>query len=333
MIGFFGNLPRRLARAVIYLAAASMASWSLFVVAHDIYGVPKALAVIVAAVFDGAALACLSLASDAVQESRSAAGPRLATLALAGVSVFLNVTHARHINGGLPAALLFAAPTIALLVVSDLSWAATRARVRAARGETPMTLPVFGAWGWMLAHSQAWQATKDKAVAHVTGGQTSPQEVSHDRRTDVEVVRDHFAGVGPVDAIRIAHDAHPELPPAALVDLLAEYGVDVEVLLVSLVLHQRRPMIEVERAEEGDAADAHHDAPKVGELPPGPKADAIRDAASLLGPDAPASDVVDLVAVRHNLSVGENYVRTVLSRDNRKPKPVDGVGQGGGGYA
>lgn len=327
-MNFIRSLPRHLARAVIYLAAAAMASWSLYVVAHDIYGVPKPLAVLVAAVFDGAALACLNLASEAVQESRSAAGPRLATIALAGVSVFLNITHARHIGGGVPAALLFAAPTAALLIVSDLSWAATRARVRAERGEKPMTLPVYGAWGWMLARPQAWQATKDKAVLHVTG-QTDTPSASPARRSDAEVVREQLAEVGPLEAIRIAHDAHPELPPGALVALLAEYGVEVEVLLVSLALNQFRPVIEVER----DAGDALPDAPQVGELPPVSKARAILDAASLLGPDAPASDVADLVAVRNSLTVGENYVRTVLSRDNRKPKPVDGVGQGGGGYA
>lgn len=333
MMNFVRALPRRLARAVIYLAAASMASWSLYVVSHDIYGVPKALAVLVAAVFDGAALACLNLASEAVQESRSAAGPRLATIALAGVSIYLNITHARHIGGGFPAALLFAAPTVALLVVSDLSWAATRARVRAGRGEHPMTLPVFGAWGWLLAHRQAWQATKDKAVNHVTAGEADTVPASHDRRSDIEVVREQLAEVGTVEAVRIAHDAHPELPPGGLVDLLAEYGVDVDVVLVSLVLNQRRPMIEVQRVGGGDAGDAQHDAPQVAELPPGPKSDAIRDAASLLGHDAPAAQVVELVAVRHSLSVSENYVRAVLSRDNRKPKPVDGVGQGGGGYA
>jgi hypothetical protein len=195
-----------------------------------------------------------------------------------------------------------------------------------------MTLPVFGAWGWMLARRQAWQATKDKAVLHVTGGQAVSATVST-RRPDIEVVREQLAEVGPLEAIRIAHDAHPELPPGALVALLAEYGVEVEVLLVSLVLNQLRPVIDVERAVGGDADDAHRDALPVGELPPGAKAKAIRDAASLLGPDAPASDVVDLVAVQHSLTVGENYVRTVLSRDSRKPKPVDGVGQGGGGYA
>ncbi|WP_151898283.1 hypothetical protein [Streptomyces sp. C8S0] len=61
---------------LIGTAAAAMTAWSLYTVAHGIYGVPKLLAYLVAAVFDGAALACLYLASTATAEDRSAAGPR-----------------------------------------------------------------------------------------------------------------------------------------------------------------------------------------------------------------------------------------------------------------
>lgn len=327
------TFARALALAVIYLAAAAMADWSLFVVAHDVYGVPRPLATVVAAVFDGAALACLNLASEAVREARSAAGPRLATVALAAVSVFLNVVHARHIHGGLPAALLFAAPTVALLIVSDLTWAATRARVRAERGERPMTLPVFGAWGWLLARPQAWQATRAKAAAHV-GAQGAVQPRAAERHTATEVLRARFAEMDPAEAIRIAHEAQPALPPAELAALLVTYGVIVDVVQVALVLGHRGPAVEVQRAEP-DAGDAHHDADQVGALPAPSKAAAILEAASRLGPDAPASDVAELVATHHGLTVAENYVRTVLSRQSKGAKKagIEGVGQGGGGYA
>ncbi|MFJ1581763.1 hypothetical protein ACIOC1_00300 [Streptomyces sp. NPDC088197] len=321
-------LPRHLARAVIYLAAASMASWSLYVVAHDMYGVPRPLAVIVAAVFDGAALACLNLASDAVDESRSAAGPRTATLALATVSIYLNVSHARYIGGGFGAALLFASPTVALLLISDLSWAATRARVRAARGERPMTLPVFGTWGWLLAHRQAWQATVDKAAAHVTGQTSTPKEPGPGR-TATAALREHFAALDPADAVRIAHDAQPALPPAELASLLVTYGVTVDAVQVALVLHQRRPVVEIDR----DTDDADPDAPQVGGRPELTKAEAILDAASALGPGAKAADVVARVARIHRITTDDAYVRTVLSRAKKNTRPHDGIGQGGGGYA
>lgn len=324
---FLRALPRPLARLVIYVAAAAMSDWSLYVVAHTIYGVPKVIAVLVAAVFDGAALACLDYASKAVDEARSAAGPRLATLALAGVSIFLNITHARHIGGGPPAALLFAAPTVALLVVSDLAWAATRARVRAARGEQPMTLPVFGAWGWLLARPQAWETTKAKAVAHV-GGQNSSQEVSRDR-TATAALREHFAVMDPAEAIRVAHDAQPMLPPAELAALLVTYGVIVDVVQVALVLHQRRPQFEVEREPGPDAIDAQPDASQVGALPPVTKTQAILDAASALGPKARAADVAERIERINGIKVTENYIRAVISRESKKAPGTTGQGEGG----
>ena len=324
---FLRALPRRLARAVIYLAAAAMADWSLYVVAHGIYGVPKAIAVLVAAVFDGTALLCLQLASDAVREGRSAAGPRLAAVVLLGVSVYLNVTHAVHDRDGLPAAILFASPTAALLVASDLSWAATRAEVRAARGEAPYRLPVFGIWGWMLAGSEAWTATKAGAVQHVTGARTAP--ALGGSPTAEQLAGHELAEMHPAEAVRLVAELHPELAPGELASLLAEYGVTVAPQFVALVLGQRRPTVQVER----EADDAQRDAPDVGALPPPSKTAAILEAASHLPPAAPASDVVERVAAQHGLNVSESYVRTVLSRDNRKPKPVDGVGQGGGGYA
>jgi len=328
-VTFFRALPRRLARLVIYLAAAAMADWSLYVVAHDIYGVPKAIAVLVAGVFDGAALACLDYASKAVDEARSAAGPRIATLGLAGASIFLNVTHARHIGGGLPAALLFASPTAALLVVSDLSWAAARARVRAARGEKPLALPVFGAWGWMLAGRQAWATTKARAVAHVSAATVTETATVPERHSASEVLRRRFAEMDPADAVRIAHDAHPDLPPGELAALLVTYGVIVDAVQVALVLGHRSPAVEVERADDPDAGDAQHDAAQVGALPAPSKAKAILDAASALGRDATAADVAARVERITGLAVDAAYVRTVLSRQARKPRPADDRRNGG----
>ncbi|MGA5424542.1 DUF2637 domain-containing protein [Streptomyces lavendulocolor] len=235
---------------LIGAAAAGMTGWSLFVVAHDIYAVPEKLAYLTAAVFDGAAVACLYLASLATHEGRSAAGPRLAVLALAGVSVALNAKHAQHINGGPPALLLFAAPTLALLIVADLAWAATRARRRAADGDRPVTLPRYGMWGWLLAGEQAWKATKDRAVAHVTS--TDPIRTEAGPRSDrsaTAALREHFAGMDPAEAIRIAHSAKPATPPAELAAELGSYGVHVSAVQVALVLGYQPPQVRIERPD------------------------------------------------------------------------------------
>ncbi|MCX5201067.1 hypothetical protein OG897_06270 [Streptomyces sp. NBC_00237] len=241
------------ALAVIGTAAAAMTAWSLYVVAHDIYGVPTQLAVLTAAVFDGAAIACLYLANEAAKEVRSALGPHLATLALSGVSVYLNRLHAVHINGGLGATLLFAAPTVALLLVSGLAWSAVRARRRTAAGERPVTLPRYGVWGWLLAREEAWDATKKRAITHVTTSTDPIRNESGTRpdrpRTASAALRDHFTGMDPADAIRLAHSAKPGTPPAELAAELTSYGVHVSAVQVALVLGHQPPQVRIERPD------------------------------------------------------------------------------------
>ncbi|MFJ3923035.1 hypothetical protein [Streptomyces sp. NPDC090022] len=309
-------------------AAAALTAWSLYVVAHDIYGVPHALAVLTAAVYDGTAIAALYLAGQAVQENRSALGPHLATLGMAGVSIYLNRLHAHHINGGLGATLLFATPTVALLLIAGLAWSAVRARHRATTGDTPVTLPRYGMWGWLLATEDAWAATKRRAVTHVTSSASpAPQPHPVKRHSASAVLRDHFADMDPADAIRFAHSAKPSAPPADLAAELTSYGVHVSAVQVALVLGHAPARITLER---DDAPDAPQVRPAV--LPS--KSDAILNAASVLGPDAKAAAVVEQVRRTTGLQVGESYVRTVLSRKKPTPapRPAPGIGKGGGGY-
>lgn len=324
----------RLALLIVSTAALATTGWSLYAVARH-YQTPVGIAAAAVAVFDGIAYACLHLASEAAANGRSAFGPRLTAVFMASVSVYLNVTHAHLIAGGTPAAALFAVPTLGLLAVSEMSWAGPRAARRAELGERPYRPPVFGGIAWALAPVLAGRTVKARAIEHIEhGGAAATQTVTTpERHSATEVLRRRFAEMDPADAIRIAHDAQPELPPADLAALLITYGVIVDAVQVALVLHGHRTGVQVERADRDDAQPAPHDAPQVGELPPPSKTAAIMEAASQLGPDAPASDVVEFVAAHHGLAVRENYVRTVLSREAKKPKPVDGVGQGGGGYA
>ncbi|MFJ3170620.1 hypothetical protein ACIPJK_07520 [Streptomyces roseus] len=308
--------------ALIGGAAAGITAWSLYIVAHDIYGVPHGLAVLTAAVYDGTAIAALYLAGQAVQEGRSALGPHLATLGMAGVSVYLNRLHAVHIDGGLGATLLFATPTVALLLITGLAWSGVRARNRAAAGDTPVTLPRYGMWGWLLATEDAWAATKKRAVTHVTSSASSVLQPHQpvDRRAS-SVLRRTFADMDPEDAIRLAHSATPHVPPAELAAELTSYGVHVTAVQVALVLGHAPARITLERDDAPDA-------PQVRPTTPLNKSDAILDAASALGPDAKAAAVVKQVKRTTGLTVGESYVRTVLSRKKNTP----GIGQGGEGY-
>ncbi|MFG2617792.1 hypothetical protein ACGFXC_09185 [Streptomyces sp. NPDC048507] len=316
--------------ALIGGAAAGITAWSLYVVAHDIYGVPHGLAILTAAVYDGTAMACLYLAGQAVQENRSALGPHLATLGMAAVSVYLNRLHAQHIHGGLGATLLFATPTVALLLIAGLAWSAVRARHRTAAGDTPVTLPRYGMWGWLLATEDAWAATKKRAVTHVTSSASpaspAPQPVN---RSASAVLRRTFADMDPADAVRFAHSATPNVPPAELAAELTSYGVHVSPVQVALVLGQTPARITLERDDAPDA-------PQVKATGRVTKSTAILDASSALGPDAKATAVVEHVRRTTGLQVDEAYVRTVRSR-NKPPTvpaqpPLPGTGRGGQGY-
>lgn len=323
-------MPRfawRLAMIVVSVAALAVTGWSLYAVARH-YAAPEAVGVLAVAVFDGAAYACLHLASQASAAGRSALGARLAALGIAAMSVYLNRFHATLIEEGMPAVVLFSAPTLALLVVSELAWAGPRAKARAELGKQPYALPTLGGWAWLLAPRRAGATVRARAVAHIERAEPAPTKPKDMSAT--AALREHFATMDPTETIRIAHESQPDLTPGELAALLGTYGVTVDPVQVALVLHAvQPPEVTVDRDDADDARADADDAPQVGELPRGAKTVAIREAASLLGHDAPAAAIVAEVAKRHRLTVDEGYVRTVLSRARRDESEAR---RGEGGY-
>ncbi len=344
--------------ALIGTAAAGMTAWSLYVVAHDIYGVPALLAAGTAVVFDGAAIACLHLAGEATRARRSALGPHCATLGLASVSIYLNHLNAQYIHGGTGAFLLFAMPTVVLLVLAGLSWSATRARLRVKDGEQrPVTLPRLGMWGWLLASEEAWGRTKAHVVTHVTGAGLVPAATSTNKsRSATAVLREHFAGMDPVDAIRFAHSARPQDTPAELAAELRRCDVDVSAVEVALVLGYEAPAATIKRPDTVRTGPAP--------LPPQQRMKPLTSADILSGqPDSTADaarqlislgitdkakavpliiDALGLDGERQRDSVRRTFEREIDKHDNPKPPAAgegkqlsigDGVGKGGGGYA
>ena len=322
----------RAALTVVSLAAIATTGWSLYAVARH-YDAPDFIGYAAVAVFDGAAYACLHLASEASKAGRSAAGARLAALVMTGTSVYLNNFQRQHRPKP------YALPTLALLAVSELSWAGPRAAARAELGERPFRLPAFGGWAWLLAPRRAGRTVKQRAVDHIEhGGQmplAAPAPAPSRRATDI--LRDRFAEMDPADAVRIAHDAQPDMPPGELAALLVTYGVIVDAVQVALVLNGRPPSIDLDRDDQRDADDAQHDASQVPALPPVTKSQAIIDAAAHLGAAARAADIAARVQRINRITVDPGYVRAVLSREAKKAareaREDEGVGQGGGGYA
>ncbi|MFE8944516.1 hypothetical protein [Streptomyces sp. NPDC007856] len=170
----------------------------------------------------------------------------------------------------------------------------------------------------------------DAALASMYGAPAvvrSQEDLTKSRTASAtEVLRARFAEMDPSDAIRLAHDARPDAPPAELAHLLGTYGLPVDPVAVALVLGNRPPEYEVHRPDEADAL-------QVNALEPVTLEAAVVEAASILGPDAKAREIAEHVARRRRLVVTENYVRTALSRAAKRPQ--DGV-QGDemrGGYA
>ncbi|WP_329615645.1 hypothetical protein OG244_23310 [Streptomyces brevispora] len=328
----------RFALTVVSLAALATTGWSLYAVARH-YDAPKVIAVAVFLVFDGIAYACLHLASEASAAGRSAFGARATAVGMAGVSVYLNRFHADLIHGGTPAFLLFAIPTVGLLLLSELSWAGPRAEARAERAEQPYRLPAFGGWAWALAPRLAGSTVKARAIAHIEHGPTTAITAPEPavKHTATEVLRRRFAEMDPADAIRIAHDAHPDTPPAELASMLITYGVIVDAVQVALVLHGQPPEVTVERGDTDDAPrdalDDAGDAPQVGAPADLTKAEAIVAAASALGPGFKAADIVDRVQRINRITTGAPYVRAVLSRESKRAKPDGDDRPMEGGYA
>ncbi|MEU3340662.1 hypothetical protein [Streptomyces sp. NPDC006668] len=158
----------------------------------------------------------------------------------------------------------------------------------------------------------------DAALAGMYGVAVAPAELPAPEPPPAASAREllarKFADMGPAESIRVAHDAHPDAPPAELADLLAEYGVKVDAVLVALVLGQRRPEYTVERPDAGVA-------PQLRELPALGVQGAVEEAATALGEDASARKIAEYLERNRRLVISENHIRTALSRAAKKTEP------------
>lgn len=351
--GTTDNVGWTLAMGLIRTAAALMAAWSLYVVARH-YGVPWALALAAGLVFDGIGYLCLKLASDMSRSEYPAGAPIVATLGMAGTSVYLNVVHARFTGGGRPAEVLYSTPGIGLLIVSALSWGMERAAARAERGETPMRMPAYGWLGWALAGGKAYQAVKKQAAAHVTSGAsaTHPPASSVERKDHRALLRERFAAMDPADAVEIAAASNPKLNHAELAEMLATYGITVSTLDVALILGEAAvPTVTLDRVPRPPAApapaisprmraNAATNAPQVRGLS---KADAITTMAHHLGGlDTPAESIATALA-QQGIATDTAYIRHRLSKARKQAAEANSQTEqqraeyerrhGNGGYA
>ncbi|MEV6833625.1 conjugal transfer protein [Streptomyces sp. NPDC051133] len=140
-----------------------------------------------------------------------------------------------------------------------------------------------------------------------------------------DAVRQHFADMDPVDAVRLAADARPDAGPVELASILGTYGVTVDPVAVALVLGEQAPEYTVERP---DAAVA----PQVAALPALSVQDAVEEAATALGPDATAREIAEHLKQTRRLVLPENHIRAALSRAAKKTEPEAPAKPMEGGY-
>ncbi|WP_420034683.1 conjugal transfer protein [Streptomyces sp. cg28] len=143
---------------------------------------------------------------------------------------------------------------------------------------------------------------------------------------DAPVWPGRAAEMDPVDAVLAARDAHPDMTAVQLSELLTLQGVPVPAVQVALVLGRRPAEYQVHRPDTADA-------PLVSALEPLSVEGVIVQAASVLGPDAKAKEIVEHVEQTRRIVVTEAYVRTALSRAAAKQQPNIGKDQMRGGYA
>lgn len=168
----------------------------------------------------------------------------------------------------------------------------------------------------------------DTALAGMYG--RGPTKEPRPDRSARAVLRRQVAEMDPADAVKIVADALPDATPTQVAADLTGYGLPIDAVQVALILGQQPPVYEVHRP---DAADAR----QVNALEPLTVEGVIVQAASTLGPDAKAKEIVEHVARHRRLVVTEPYVRTALSRAAKKQTEVNGEDasddQMRGGYA
>lgn len=166
---------------IVLTAAFAVSAWSLYVVAHDHYQVPRVLAGLAGVIYDGAALLALDAWSTAARDpEQSTRRPRLAAVLLLATSVYLNYTHASIAHQGAPAAVLYAGPGIVLWGMAELRLGAEHDALRRRRGLGYAPRPAYGTAAWLVRSGRAWRAYTTHLDARLDQS-ASPAALDHVR--------------------------------------------------------------------------------------------------------------------------------------------------------
>jgi hypothetical protein len=136
--------------------ALALSWWSLDALALR-FGVPKLLAAMVSATFDGAALVAADLALRRAAVADSAAAVKLLMVVTVGLSAWLNYEHGMLLGYPLVARVLFAAPSVISGWLFELQLRTLRGARVHELGRAAPPLPAFGMAVWTF---HPWAALK-----------------------------------------------------------------------------------------------------------------------------------------------------------------------------
>jgi Protein of unknown function (DUF2637) len=151
---------RQAAWIVVVTAALAISNWSLAYVARSWHVVP-ALSWTVSVVFDGAALLCADLALKAARLGDSTFGPNTGLVLLASLSAWLNSYHAQLSGDPWQARVLFAAPPVIAVAMTEFQLRHDRRAALREAGRVAEPLPPFGGTTWFHHPLRSWEAQRD----------------------------------------------------------------------------------------------------------------------------------------------------------------------------
>lgn len=314
----------RAALIFVMVAALSVGTWSIYTLLTERFKAPGFVAFFGCAMFDAASLFFARLAQQYATSEDSGLAPRLAMLATVSASAWTNWQHA-HLKhwGTVGGVVLGSAPFIAEVAFELYHRYVHRDALRR-RGRVAAALPVFGKWAWLLYGRTSFKAMRKVVGYNLAGAASTDAPGTH------FLMRNDAAPHHPA----APHDA--PAPHHLIITVQQPAAIEATPGLAPQPQHEDPVMpagqatdapLRPEPVSPVDAQAAADDALRGKDWSKADAVRAVRDAV----PDATAPQIAHHLmrnGITKTADAGDaKYVRTVLSRDDKKKATDPGTGQ------
>lgn len=315
----------RAALIFVMVAALTVGTWSIYTLLTERFAAPQVVALFGCAMFDAAALFFARLAQQYAASEDSGLAPRLAMLTTVSASSWTNWEHAQIKHWGTVGGVVLGGAPIIAEVAFELYHRYVHREALRQRGRVAAALPVFGKWAWLLYLRTSFRAMR-KVVGYnlALAASTDAPGLTPLMRTDA--ASHHPAAPGEVPATHhlVITVQQPAAIEAAPVELAPQPQHEARVMPAGRLGDaplRPTPALPI------DAQAAAEEALRGKTMS---KADAVRAVRAVL-PDAAAPQIAQLL-MRNGITKtagpdDAKYVRTVLSRDDKKKTADPGTGQ------